>query len=250
MRRDVLLLTIFVLTLANAALAEMGNVNFCIDTNMDSLCDEEFTRYMELGGLTDMDLLEMAFEDQLLYDNWNDNLWAVSIEGYEYDFLPQFDGAEEVYLIDGDEVYIWFTGWQWWESCAATSGSTDGTTQSGGSQAGGSQGAGTGSGFGSTTSAGIGPTTTGAISSGYAQLTIVSNQHRGYVVSVDGVQVGTEGTGSDALDGIYTLNVAGNQQHTIRVDLYQDWRTWTESFRAGGSYTADIDIAGRIVQTA
>jgi hypothetical protein len=74
------------------------------------LCDREFTAYVELDGLTDMDLLKVAFEDELRYYNWEDYLWAVSISTYDYDLLPQFDGPEDV-NIDGAEVYIWWTGW-------------------------------------------------------------------------------------------------------------------------------------------
>lgn len=268
MRYDVLLSVLFVLVLSGTAVAEMGNVNFCIDMNMDDWCDEEFTSYMELDGLTDMDLLEIAFEDQLMYYNWNDYLWAVSIEGYDYDFLPQFDGAEDVVVIDGDEVYIWFTGWQWWESCTATpsSGSTTGSTQpggpqtggsqsggsqTGGSQAGGSQGAGTGSGFGPGSGTGTGSAMTGTIPSGSAQVTTVSSQYNGYTVEVDGVQIGTEGTGSDPRDGSYTFYVAGNQQHTIRLThpmfYYKNWYGYT--YWTGSSYTINVDLQGDPVRT-
>jgi hypothetical protein len=54
-------------------------------------------------------MLEIALKDEPTVDDWDEYLWAVSIEGYAYDYLPQFDGASQVALEDGDEVYIWFT---------------------------------------------------------------------------------------------------------------------------------------------
>jgi len=93
-------------------------VNFCIDTDDDYWCNEEFTKLVEFNA-TDMDLLEIALGDELRIDDWQDALWAVSIESYDYDLLPQFDGPEEVYLEEGDNVYIWWTGWQWYSSCTS-----------------------------------------------------------------------------------------------------------------------------------
>ncbi len=40
---------------------------------------------------------------------------------------------------------------------------------------------------------------------------------KGYDVWVDGNYIGREGTGGDALDGIYKFRVVGGQTHTIRV---------------------------------
>ncbi len=264
MRYNVLLSALFVLVFAGTAMAEMVSVDFCIDYSGWGGCDEQFTSYVELddeGMTTDMALMEIAFMDATNppFNDWRNYLWAIYVEGYDGFYLPQvFYQVTRLNVVNGDDVTIMGTGWWWYEYCNA------GSTDVGSPTSTGSQGTGTGSGTGSssgigtgstttgtiTSSTGTGSTTTGTLPSGYAQLTIVSNQHQGYVVSVDGVQVGNEGTGSDALDGIYTLNVVGNQQHTIRVDLYQDWRTWTESFRAGGRYRADIDVSGRIVQTA
>jgi hypothetical protein len=99
----------------------------------DYRCDEEFNKLVDLN-VTDMDLLEIAFEEEVMVDNWEDGLWAVSIDSYDYDLLPQFDGAEEVHLEDGDNITIWWTGWQWYSSCNATATSTTaGTITSGGS---------------------------------------------------------------------------------------------------------------------
>jgi hypothetical protein len=69
-------------------------------------------------------MLEIALKDELTVDDWDEYLWAVSIEGYAYDYLPQFDGASQVALEDGDEVYIWFTGWRWYSPGAAPTAST------------------------------------------------------------------------------------------------------------------------------
>ena len=252
MRDKFLLSALFVLVLSGTAMAEMGSVNFCVDMDTDNWCDEEFTRYMELNGLTDMNLLEIAFVDKLMIYDWNYYLWTVSVEGYDYPFVPQLNGADDVILVDGDYVYIDFTGWQWWESCTATSssGSATGSTQPGGSQAGGSQGAGTGPGFGpgsgTGTGTGTGSTMTGTIPTGSARVTTVSSQYNGYTVEVDGVQIGTEGTGSDIPDGSYTFYVAGNQQHTIRLThpifYYKNWYGYT--YWTGSSYTINVDVQG------
>lgn len=54
-------------------------------------------------------------------------------------------------------------------------------------------------------------------SSADAQGTIVSQGMRRYQVFVDGIFIGTEGTGGDALDGRFSFMVAGNRNHEIRV---------------------------------
>jgi hypothetical protein len=48
-------------------------------------------------------------------------------------------------------------------------------------------------------------------------VTIVSHGMRGYQVFLDGNYIGTEGTGGDALDGSFSFNVVGNQNHEVRV---------------------------------
>jgi hypothetical protein len=53
--------------------------------------------------------------------------------------------------------------------------------------------------------------------SGDVTVTIKSEGMRGYEVYVDGVYVGKDGWGGDALDGKYVLKVTGNQWHTVRV---------------------------------
>jgi hypothetical protein len=255
MRFKFLLAALSLLVFAGPAWGEEVNVDFCIDGDKDGLCDEEFTAYLELDGLTDMDLLEIAFEDELFIDNWDDYLWAVSIEGYDYDLLPQFDGPEFVYLSEGDEVYIWFTGWIWYSSCEEGSPSQD-PTESGGAQGSGSgpswgsdsgNGSGPGAGSGPGWNSGSGSSGgTGTIPGGSAEVTTVSSQYKGYTVVVDGVQIGTEGTGSDVPDGRYTFNVAGNQQHTIRlthpVFYYKNWYGYT--YWTGSRYIINVDVQG------
>jgi len=48
-------------------------------------------------------------------------------------------------------------------------------------------------------------------------VTIVSRGMRGYQVFLDGNYIGTEGTGGDALDGSFSFEVVGGQNHDIRV---------------------------------
>jgi hypothetical protein len=52
---------------------------------------------------------------------------------------------------------------------------------------------------------------------GDTPVTIQSQGMRGYQVYLDEVLIGTEGTGTDAPDGKFSFNVAGNQNHNIRV---------------------------------
>ncbi len=53
---------------------------------------------------------------------------------------------------------------------------------------------------------------------GDTRVTIVSEGMRGYQVFLDGNYVGIEGTGGDPLDGRFSFNVMGNQNH--EVDVY------------------------------
>jgi hypothetical protein len=52
---------------------------------------------------------------------------------------------------------------------------------------------------------------------GDVSVTLESQMMRGYDVYLDDNYVGTDGQGGDALDGVYKLNVVGNQWHTIKV---------------------------------
>ena len=243
MKHIILLFGLIVSALTGAASAEQVSVDFCVDVDMDDWCDQEFTSPVEPYGLTDMELLEIALEDELMIYDWDEYLWAISIEGYDYDFLPQFDGAEPVTVYDGDEVYIWFTGWQWHSAGSLPSISgAPGMSPSGGFPGSGSGSGSSGSGGGS----GSGAAMPGSIPSGGAKVTAVSGWLTGYTIEVDGLQVGIEGTGSDAADGVYTFYVAGNQQHDIKINHPQFWKSWQDFFMAGRSYTANIDVPGRV----
>ena len=101
----------------------------------------------------------------------------------------------------------------------------------------------TGTGGTGTVGTGTGGTGTGS----KTKVTTISSWLKGYSIEVDGAQIGIEGTGSDALDGTYVFYVEGNQQHTIKVNHPQFWKSWTEFFMMGGSYTGNIDVPGRIV---
>lgn len=241
MRHIILLFGLIVLALTGTASADQVLVNFCVDADMDDWCDQEFTYFVESYGLTDMELLEIALDEELMVSDWDEYLWAVSIEGYDYDFLPQFDGAEPVTVYDGDDVYIWFTGWQW----HSTGGLPTIPGASGMSSSSGFSGAGNGG-----SSSGSGASMPGSIPSGSAQVTAVSGWLTGYSVEVDGFQIGVEGTGSDPADGVYTFYVAGNQQHDIKINHPQFWKSWQDFFMVGRSYTANIDVPGRVTLSA
>jgi hypothetical protein len=63
----------------------------------------------------------------------------------------------------------------------------------------------------------IPPATTAPPVTGDTPVTIVSQGMRRYQVFLDGSYIGTEGTSGDALDGRFSFNVVGNQNHDIRV---------------------------------
>jgi hypothetical protein len=52
---------------------------------------------------------------------------------------------------------------------------------------------------------------------GDTPVSIISQGMRGYQVFLDEILIGTEGTGADPLDGKFSFNVVGNQNHAIRV---------------------------------
>ncbi len=55
-----------------------------------------------------------------------------------------------------------------------------------------------------------------AVSAGDTPVTIQTSL-KGYDVYVDGAFIGKEGTGGDALDGVFKFNVVGGQTHVIRI---------------------------------
>jgi len=74
----------------------------------------------------------------------------------------------------------------------------------------------------------------------YATITIRSAQYKGFDVKVDDVLIGSDGKGGDALDGIYTFKVTGNQQHAIRAEHPNNWKWWQYPYNAGESYSYDF----------
>jgi hypothetical protein len=75
---------------------------------------------------------------------------------------------------------------------------------------------------------------------GTASVTMSSNWLRGYDIYVDGSYTGTEGTGSDILDGIYNFRVPGDMEHTIV--LMKNGQSYPEAgtFLSGASYRFTI----------
>jgi len=73
-----------------------------------------------------------------------------------------------------------------------------------------------------------------------ALVTIVSVQYKGYDVYVNGIYVGTDGRGGDALDGIYSFCIPGNSQPLIFVNHPLNWKWWQFFHMAGESYTYDF----------
>jgi len=73
----------------------------------------------------------------------------------------------------------------------------------------------------------------------YAAVTISSSWLRGYDVYVDGSYVATEGWTSES-DGMVTINVPGNQYHTIAVNgdgfTFSDYKF----FNAGYAYSLNV----------
>jgi hypothetical protein len=74
-----------------------------------------------------------------------------------------------------------------------------------------------------------------AANAGDSTATIVSQGMRGYQVFLNGVYIGTEGTGGDPLDGRFTFRVVGNQNHDIRVYDGQFNYPKTIFFERGGT---------------
>lgn len=77
-------------------------------------------------------------------------------------------------------------------------------------------------------------------SAGSARVIFSSSSLRGYSVFVDGSYVGGDGQGGDPLDGAYSLNVAGNQYHTLEIS--SGGQTYSEkgTFLSGYTYRLSI----------
>ena len=80
----------------------------------------------------------------------------------------------------------------------------------------------------------------GAATAGDSTAIIVSQSMRGYQVYLDGVYIGTEGTGTDPLDGIFSFKVVGNQNHEIRVYDGQFNDSKTIFFYKGSTRTINV----------
>ncbi len=77
-------------------------------------------------------------------------------------------------------------------------------------------------------------------SAGSARVILSSGWLTGYSVFVDGSYVGGDGQGGDPLDGTYSLNVAGNQYHTLGIS--SGGQTYSEegTFLTGYTYKLSI----------
>lgn len=75
---------------------------------------------------------------------------------------------------------------------------------------------------------------------GTSSVTMRSSWLSGYEVYLDGTYIGTEGTGSDILDGVYSFKVLGDMWHTIV--LMKNGQSYPESgtFLSGASYRFTI----------
>jgi len=80
-----------------------------------------------------------------------------------------------------------------------------------------------------------------AATTGDSTATIVSQGMRGYQVFLDGNYIGTEGTGGDPLDGRFSFNVVGNQNHDIRVYDGQFNYPKTIFFERGGTKIINVE---------
>ncbi len=77
-------------------------------------------------------------------------------------------------------------------------------------------------------------------SPGSARVIFSSSWLMGYSVFVDGSYVGGDGQGGDPLDGTYSLNVAGNQYHTLEIS--SGGQTYSEqgTFLTGYTYRLNL----------
>ena len=75
-----------------------------------------------------------------------------------------------------------------------------------------------------------------AVLFGHISVTLRSSWFKGYDVYLDGKYVGTEGSGSDLLDGIYNFRVPGNMWHTIVISKNGQSYDETGTFVSGAAY--------------
>ena len=75
---------------------------------------------------------------------------------------------------------------------------------------------------------------------GTASVTMRSSWLKGYDVYLDGAYIGTEGMGSDLLDGVYNFRVPGDMWHTIVLIKNGQSYPETGTFLSGASYRFTI----------
>jgi hypothetical protein len=76
--------------------------------------------------------------------------------------------------------------------------------------------------------------------SGTSTVTLRSSWFDGYNVYLDGTYIGTEGFGSDLLDGVYNFRVPGGMRHTIVISKNGESYEETGTFVSGTSYRFTI----------
>ena len=76
--------------------------------------------------------------------------------------------------------------------------------------------------------------------SGTSSVTMSSSWLRGYDVYLDGTYIGTEGAGSDILDGVYRFRVPGDMWHTIILMKNGQSYPETGTFVSGAAYRFTI----------
>ena len=77
-------------------------------------------------------------------------------------------------------------------------------------------------------------------SAGSARVIFSSGWLTGYSVFVDGSYVGGDGQGGDPLDGTFSLNVAGNQLHTLEISSGGETYSEEGTFLTGYTYRLSI----------
>lgn len=76
--------------------------------------------------------------------------------------------------------------------------------------------------------------------SGTSAVTLRSSWFKGYDVYLDGKYIGTDGSGSDLLDGLYSFRVPGGMWHTIVISKNGESYDETGTFVSGASYRFTI----------
>jgi hypothetical protein len=77
-------------------------------------------------------------------------------------------------------------------------------------------------------------------SAGNARVIFSSSWLSGYSIFVDGSYVGGDGQGGDPLDGTYSLNVAGNQYHTLEISSGGQSYSEEGTFLTGYTYRLNL----------